>query len=312
MNNISATAAIDWRPPVDRDRAGLEALVDECLAAFVAHDPARLPLAPAVRYTENGQALALGDGLWGTASDIGAYRHYFADVEAGQAAFIGTLHENGLPLMIALRIGLALDRIAEIEVVLYRVGSGPAWNDAGFDNLERAQRPRPMWQETIPPEERLSRAQLIATANMYFEGLQGNDGKGIYPFTDDCDRLENGVYTTNNSEITIGAGGVNAAALGCREQFETGLYGVVTRIHDRRFMLVDRERGVVFTFVVFDHGGTVKSATLPDGRVVPIPYMQRPSSILLGEAFKIERNLIRQVEAVGSSVPYHMRTGWPV
>ena len=27
---------------------------------------------------------------------------------------------------------------------------------------------------------------------MYFSGMQLNDGKGVYPFTDDCERFENG------------------------------------------------------------------------------------------------------------------------
>ena len=27
--------------------------------------------------------------------------------------------------------------------------------------------------------------------------MQKNDGKGYYPFVDDCDRLENGMQTTN-------------------------------------------------------------------------------------------------------------------
>jgi hypothetical protein len=49
---------------------------------------------------------------------------------------------------------------------------------------------------------------------------------------------------------------------------------------------------------------------MPDSRVLPIAGFNRPSSILLAEAFKIEGELIRQVEAVGNSVPYHSDTGW--
>ena len=48
------------------DRACLEKLLDTYLGALVAHDPKRLPLAPGARFTENGQALPPGDGLWGT------------------------------------------------------------------------------------------------------------------------------------------------------------------------------------------------------------------------------------------------------
>ena len=39
-------------------------------------------------------------------------------------------------------------------------------------------------------------------------------------------------------------------------------------------------------------------------------FFFKRSSILLAEAFKIDGGLIRQVEAVGTSVPYHMRPGW--
>jgi hypothetical protein len=47
------------------DRACLEGFVDQYLAALVAQDPSRLPLAKNARYTENGQELKLGDGMWG-------------------------------------------------------------------------------------------------------------------------------------------------------------------------------------------------------------------------------------------------------
>jgi hypothetical protein len=40
---------------------------------LVAHDPSRLPLAPGAKFTENGQRLELGDGLWNTISARGTY-----------------------------------------------------------------------------------------------------------------------------------------------------------------------------------------------------------------------------------------------
>jgi hypothetical protein len=45
------------------DRACLEGFVDQYLAALVAQDPAKLPLAKNARYTESGQELKLGDGI---------------------------------------------------------------------------------------------------------------------------------------------------------------------------------------------------------------------------------------------------------
>lgn len=41
----------------------------------------------------------------------------------------------------------------------------------------------------VPPVQRKSRQELATIANHYFEVIENDDGKGYYPFTDDCDRL---------------------------------------------------------------------------------------------------------------------------
>ncbi|HWW64531.1 MAG TPA: hypothetical protein VNZ43_07210 [Sphingomonadaceae bacterium] len=290
-------------------RACMEDLADRFMKALVAHDPQSLPLAGTVRYTEMGQELALGDGLWGTASAVGTYRHVFADPEVGQIGLFATMKENGNPFVMGARLKVELGRITEMEVVLYRSGTGPAWNDAGVLALDKMGKPRDLWMAEVPARSRLSRQQLVAIANSYFDGIQRNDGKGYYPFTDDCDRLENGVYTTNNPGL-VKMGDVDIGGMSCKQQFQTGLYGVVTRVHHRRFLVVDEERGAVFALGVFDHAGTIKELTMPSGKKVSTGFFSRPSSILLAEGFKIKGNLIRQVEAVGASVPYHSDPGW--
>ena len=45
--------------PLNCNRACLENLVDQYLAAVVAHDPRRLPLSREVKYTENDQVLSV-------------------------------------------------------------------------------------------------------------------------------------------------------------------------------------------------------------------------------------------------------------
>src|SRR4051812_27587193 len=77
--------------PTNCDRGCLEGVVNQYLAAVVAHDPARLPLSEDVMYTENDQVMKIGDGFWKTAGSIGNYKHYFADPESGQVAFMGTM-----------------------------------------------------------------------------------------------------------------------------------------------------------------------------------------------------------------------------
>ena len=236
--------------PLNCNRACLEDLVNQYLAALVAHDPKRLPLSADVMYTENDQAMDLGDGFWKTAEGIGNYKHIFADPEYGQVAFMGTMREDGAPLLMSLRLRVELGRITEIESVYYRQGNG---GPSGIPILDApGYKPEDMWFKSIPPAQRLSRQEMIAIADGYFTGLQKNDGKGIngtgtYPFTNDCDRIENGAHTTNLPRPpNEPPDAVNGFAMDCMSQFKLGYYFVVQNIHHRRYPLVDAERGVVW------------------------------------------------------------------
>jgi hypothetical protein len=292
--------------PLDCDRPCLEGLIDDYLAALVAHDSSRLPLSADVRYSENEQMLEIGDGFWGTASGLGKYKHYYADPEAGQAGFMGSMLENGNLVLMALRLRVQLGRITEVETSYYRQGGG---GPAGIAETDASGAPPALWLEPIPASERMSRHQLIAVANAYFEGLQKNDGKGYYPFTEDCHRLENGYATTNNPNPN-NTTGYDSFGKTCLEQFKSGYFAIVSKIHHRRFPLVDVERGVVYAYAIFDHGGTLHEYTLTDGTKVNMKMFSRPSSIQATEAFRIEKGLIRRIEMIGSSAPYHTNPPW--
>ena len=304
---LTAPAAAADPVKLPCERACMEDLAGHVLVALAAHDAKSLPLAADARYTENGQAMGFDNGLWQTASKVGAYRHVIADPATGQFGVFATMDENGHGIVLGMRVKLQVNQISEIELITYRTGAGPAWNDAGYGNLENMKVPNPVWN--APTARHLSRQELAQVANYYFEGIQNNDGKGYYPFTPDCNRLENGTATTNNPGI-VKMGPVDIGGMGCKAQFETGLYGVVTLVHDRRFAVIDEERQEVFSLAVFDHCGCKKSLTMPNGTKVDVGFFNKPSSILLAEAFKIDNGLIRQVEAVGVGVPYHMRPGW--
>lgn len=294
--------------PAACDRACLENLVDRYLAAVVAHDPSLLPLSNKVRFTEMGQEIPVGDGFWFTASEVGHYKYYFADPVSKQVGFMATMKENGRPAMLGGRLRIQDGKITEIETVLYRSGAGPSWDDKGMAEIDARGTVDPVWLAVIPPAERASREDLIRYANKYFDGLENNNGKGNYNFAPDCFRVENGMQTTSHPELQQGAD-FNVTGLSCMEQFKSGYLAVVTRILYRRFPIVDPEHGVVFSLVSFDHRG-LKQVTLTDGRVLPMTGFSRPSSILLTEAFKIEKGQIRRIEAVGTGIPYKMSVGW--
>ena len=172
--------------PLNCNRACLEGVMDQYLAALVAHDPKRLPLSADAMYTENDQIMDIGDGFWKTVQGVGNYKHIFADPEFGQVAFMGTMREAGAVLLMSLRLRIELGRITEIESVYYRQGGG---GPSGIPTLDApGYKPEDMWFKSIPAAQRPTRQEMIAVADGYFSGLQKNDGKGIngtgtYPFT---------------------------------------------------------------------------------------------------------------------------------
>lgn len=298
------SSAAAGSPAPQCDRACLEGFLNQYLAALAARDASKLPFATDVKFTENTAKLKVGEGTWGTFNGEGAFKLYFAEPEAGQVGFIGTMREWDNPVIFCLRLKVADGKIAEVEDFVVRDANAAK----GLDAMGR---PNPLLVTEIPAGERATREELVKTANIYFSGLQNNDGKGAYPFTDDCNRIENASQTTNNSERykSDPSIGNEIISLGCKAQFKTGYFRIVTRIRDRRFVIVDRERGLAFAFAFFDHAGTVKSIPLTDGRIVPAT-LRHPFTWEVGELFKIEKGKIRFVQAALTQEPYGIKSGW--
>ena len=62
----------------------------------------------------------------------------------------------------------------------------------------------------------------------------------------------------------------------------------------------------------FDHDGSVaKMSNTFDGKPVDIsPTFRQPFSFIISEIFKIKDGKIRQIEAVLTTVPFGMESGW--
>jgi hypothetical protein len=316
------------------DRACLENYVDQYMDAMLANEPSGTLFTSDCKFTENGVQLPLGDeGLWAGMVDKGSYKFYIPDIETQQVAFIGTAREEPQepedpprPVAIALRLKIANGLISEAEQIVVRPESNllnperRASRPSAAESIEKMGEelgnPHPIFTAIIPEEERPSREEMVETANYYFSGLQKNDGEGYYPFTDDCDRYENGGRATN---VPLAPGQempdplketVYSSHWSCKEQFESGLAHFVTRIHDRRYVAVDRERGIVFAFCFFDHSaGMSRHYTTPDGREV-VEGPSEPWTWEVAELFKVEKGKIRRIEAVLQRCPYGMNSGW--
>ena len=98
--------------------------------------------------------------------------------------------------------------------------------------------------------------------------------------------------------------------MGCLEQFKTGMFHYVTRIRDRRFVAIDRERGLAFAFAFFDNAaGDARNVTWRTA-AASSPARLVPWTWQIAEVFKIEHGKIGPVESVLHGVPYGMGSGW--
>jgi hypothetical protein len=288
------------------DRACLEGFVDRYLDAVLAHDPTKVPFARNAKFTENGQKLELGDGLWRTMTGKGTYRMFVTDTHAGRVSFLGSIKEADVSAMIAVHLRVKGGEITEAETLVQRNDkSGPGFEKIGYT-----------WLDPLPESERMSRDELIRVADLYFTGMAKNDGKGNYPFTDDCHRIENGSNSTNaptppgETRPDPKTATRYSGQWGCKEQFESGLLHFVTRIRDRRYVSVDPERGLVFVFAFFDHSaGDTRTFQTPNGRTVTAGPVQ-PWTWEIAEAFRLRNGKIQQIVAIMERVPYGMNSGW--
>lgn len=284
--------------PPDCDRRCLQGIADTYLWSLVRHDPGRAALAATARITENGQTLGTAHGLWKTAAANSKFRLYFVDPEHGAVGFMGQLMENDSPVPVALRLKVVNGQITEAETIVAR--------NTPFARADGFAAPKPVLLADLKPADRRSREEMIRIADSYFTGLDtDHSGKNI-PFSPQCQRREDGSVTANSSDPKAAA----MQKLGCKAQFDTGFSVMVSKVRDRRYPIVDVERGLVYAEVFFDHNGTVASFKM-DGKDVAVPAdFRRPKSFLIGELFKIEKGQIRQIEAVLLDVPYGMKSGW--
>ena len=279
-------------------RSELYAALDRYLEALLARDPARLAWADDRLVTENNVALEPGDGLWGTVTGLGPYDLRFADVETGQIGLFTTVTETNDTSAACIRLGVRGEVVAEVETLVVRqADEALVFPDPKFEA-------KPVMEEIVAQAERSLPVEMIELANGYFSTLERNDGTLLTKFHPGCNRVENGVQTTNNPDFFV-----PVASLSCEEQFRLGHYRYDDRLRGRRFPLVDEERGIVLAHGFIDHCGRLGDYELTDGTRVTSP-IRRPHTFYLAEAFKIRDRAIEQIEANFITVPYRMPSPW--
>jgi hypothetical protein len=218
-------------------REGLKAMTDKFFAALEAHNPSGVPLASAVRYTENGIVVAVGKGAWTTAGKT-TFKRGMVDTKKCGTHTQAIIDENGKPMLYGLRLKIDKEKISEIEAIVVR---GKEVLDVPAILATKDQD----WEGILPAEQRSSRLSMIAVADDYFELFVKEKKPKVseLAFGKTCDRWENGMQTTKGGTNQ----GVTMPAHNCSPK------GFADMTHSPRRFLVDEEMGVVVAYTLFDN-----------------------------------------------------------
>jgi hypothetical protein len=280
-------------------RQDLIGQLDAYLAALAANNPGAIN-AEGAKFTENGQLLPLGKGLWGTATLEPRPERVVsvADPVTGEAACFALVAEAGDPVMLALRLRVEGGRITEAETLVAR-------DRVTIFSLDGFRRSRPVFDQRVAENERTSREVLAGIPDLYLDGILQARGD-LIPVADDCIRTENGVRTVLNPNAV----GIRAEArdrgtwhLGVAAQVDLGIFKDIEDARDRRVLVIDEEQGMVFAWFVFDHAGPLTSRG-GESR------FRTPNAMMVAEMWKVVSGQIREIEAVLDVFPYGMRPGW--
>ena len=292
------------------DRDCLNALADSYIAALVAHDATKVPLAADVRIVENAQRIKPGEGLWKSATaGPGEFKIVVPDAYSQEVGGMVVMQSDGKPAQLGFRLKLVNGKIAEAEHMI------AVPREQVLANLQKPRAGIPM---EVPYEYRDSRGRLVHIAKSYYDALDNNNGS-LAPFAADCERRENGIRTAPfggavGGVVIPGAPQRPPSLVGmqdCTSQINSGTFQYITVIDDRRVELADEQTGLALGFSHFHHAMTQKEFKIlndPGREVSKMDY--KPFDLPAMHIFKIWGGQIHEIEAMGFSAPYNSPTGW--
>jgi hypothetical protein len=282
------------------DRACLETVADQYIAAMVAHDASKAPFASKVKFTENTIQLPLTEGLWFTASGVDDFKFYVCDPQTQQVAWTGIAREHDKPVFLSVRLKLANRRITEAESIVVR--------DVNEKVLGNMKSPPPTFTETMAPSERMTRSQMLRMPDIYFEALDKLNDSDI-PWDEDAYRFENGMVTCGSIPGAVSMPGLPSSR-SCKtpDGVIPPMLKTIYNVRPRRTPVVDEERGLTWGLYCFNHRG-LATIQKPDGTTQP-SYAATPSSMPFADIFKTKNGKLRGIFAFGTMLPYGIGDGW--
>ncbi|HEY7672963.1 MAG TPA: hypothetical protein VIC71_12150 [Gammaproteobacteria bacterium] len=270
------------------DRACLTGLVDAYFAALNRDDARALPQAARARITENSYEKVLGDTFWAGAEEV-VYRFDIVNTARGDTGTEAVIRNaDGSKTMFMLRLKVQAGAITEIETIKANQGDADRLWDP--DRLTTVSDDLLL---SIRESERESYYDLIGTAESYWRAFQTNGTPRYRParLLPDSRRFENGLQTTGlvrNGEFVSTARG-----------FDEGRF-LGRNIWDRRYPVVDEERGIVLSIVRFGLKAGARSQSVATA-----------NDRLVAEFFAIKSGYIQEIHAVLFNLPDEKPTGWP-
>jgi hypothetical protein len=282
---VIAVAPID--ASAECNRACLTGLVDTYFKALAANTPGTVPLAATAKVTLNGRAVPLAQAFWDSAERT-VYRFDIVNERLGDTGTEAVvLNADGSKTMYMVRLKVVDGRITEVETI--RANKGDAdrlWDPDALKDVS------PALQLTMREADQDSYYGLIAAAESYWRAFQTNGTPEYHraALLPDAKRFENGLQTTG----MVRDGAYVSAAAG----FDQGRF-IGRNLWDRRYPVVDTERGIVLSIVRFglkDGAKSQSTATTNDR--------------LVAEFFAVKNGQIQEVHAVLFNLPDAQPTGW--
>ena len=290
---FSALALVALAPAVsaqvDCDRACLEGHISTYLDALYSNSPESVPLAADVKISDNNALVSLADACWDTALET-AYRWDIANPRLGDVATEVVIRNSDDSYTMAMvRLKVLDGQISEVEIV--RANEGDADRLWGPERLVDYPLSSNL-TNAIRVADRDSHYALIAAAESYWRAFQTNGTDDYHPanLLFDTHRFENGLQTTGQ----FPDGSFRSAPDG----FDTGRF-IGRNLWDRRYPVVDEERGIVLSMVRFG---------LKDG--MESQSVATSNDRLVGEFFQVKNGMIQEVHAVLFNLPDEVPSVW--
>jgi hypothetical protein len=221
--SVTAVAGSAPAPSGRCSRDALRQRADAYITAMSTGDLGTIRRHPSLRYTENGQTVLLGLGLWLNRPKAEFVRHALDEVNCSSVA-VAVLSGNTGRVIFGVRLRYLEEQLFEIETQVVQLNL-QSFNPAGIIPIG----PDP-WAEPVPLATRMSREGLNQLVANYFDSVSA---PSLLPASDPgCRRRQNGALMAEQGSCAIAPG--------------------TTAFTEKRYPVIDETNGIVTAVVVSD------------------------------------------------------------